>query len=699
VLYVEDEENDAVFLKLGPTNGSMNRDPMRTISFPGQYYALAVGLVMAALLLRWLLDPILQGNLPFWTFWLAVGVAVWRGGLGPALLAVALGFIVGVFFFVEPRNTLALTGPFDFALLGAYLSVSAIICALGVVMRAAQRRGEIQYRQALRHEELLERQVRERQKSEALLRTVLETLPVGVWILDAQGRIINGNAAAQKVWGGARYVGMEEFAEYKGWWLDTGKRIEPDEWAAARAITRGEASLDEEIEIETFDGTRKIIFNAAMPLRDSQGEITGAIIVNHDISERKRAEAALKTQTRRIAMLHEAAAHLLSEGLGEGTRELYEHVAKFFKADAFFEYAVDETGDMLHLLVCGGIPAEAREHLSRVKFSQAICRGIPDTRQPVLAAHIQQSNDPAVQKVKKLGMRSYSCHPMMANDRLVGTLAFASRQRDTFDPDDQEFFQTLARYVAIARDRARLTTELRRHTGHLQELVAERTEEMEQFSYSIIHDMRAPLRAMQGFSQILRDEYAGTLDEAGQDFLRRIDEAAQRMDHLITDALNYSKVVRAELALEPVDAGGLLRGMVESYPQFQPPRAEIEIAKSFPLVMGNGASLTQAFSNLLDNAIKFAKPGQTPRARIWPEERREIVRLWFEDNGVGIAPEFQQRIFTMFQQLKKGSEGTGIGLALLRKVVDRMNGKVGVESKPGEGSRFWVELAKAEAKK
>jgi|GEM_PF-793158 len=244
--------------------------------------------------------------------------------------------------------------------------------------------------------------------------------------------------------------------------------------------------------------------------------------------------------------------------------------------------------------------------------------------------------------------------------------------------------------------------ELQRHAEILERTVAERTEklrdtvaELEHFSYTITHDMRAPLRAMQAFSQILRDDYQRHLDEQGADFLRRINEAASRMDSLITDSLNYAKAIQTELSLEPVDAGKLLRGMIESYPQFQPPRAEIEIAENLPHVLANQAGLTQCFSNLLGNAVKFVAPGTKPRVKIWAEEQEARVRFWVEDNGVGIPDDQQERIFMMFQRLTKDVEGTGVGLALVRKVVERMRGKVGVKSPPGGGSLFWVDLQKA----
>jgi diguanylate cyclase (GGDEF)-like protein len=127
-----------------------------------------------------------------------------------------------------------------------------------------------------------------------VLQKVLRVLPVGVWITDDQGVIRYGNRAGQEIWQGARYVGMDQFHEYKGWWLSTGELIGAEEWAAARALSRGETSIDEEIEIECFDGTRKIILNSAMPIRGDDGRIEGAIIVNIDITRRKRMELRLR---------------------------------------------------------------------------------------------------------------------------------------------------------------------------------------------------------------------------------------------------------------------------------------------------------------------------------------------------------------------------------------------------------------------
>ncbi|MEW6330654.1 MAG: PAS domain S-box protein [Pseudomonadota bacterium] len=144
-------------------------------------------------------------------------------------------------------------------------------------------------------------------RNEELLRTVMEALPVGVWITDRDGGIISANEAGKRVWAGAKYVGVEQYGEYKGWWADTGKPIAPEEWAAARAVRKGETSINEVVEIECFDGTRKTILNSAIPLRGPGGEITGAIIVNQDVTEMIRVQNELRESEKKYRTLFDSA--------------------------------------------------------------------------------------------------------------------------------------------------------------------------------------------------------------------------------------------------------------------------------------------------------------------------------------------------------------------------------------------------------
>jgi PAS domain S-box-containing protein len=230
-------------------------------------------------------------------------------------------------------------------------------------------------------------------------------------------------------------------------------------------------------------------------------------------------------------------------------------------------------------------------------------------------------------------------------------------------------------------------------TLKLQEVVTE----LEHFSYTLVHDLRAPLRSIEGFSGLLSGK-SQNLTPQQKNFLERAGNAARRMDRLITDALNYNRIVRQDFSLEAVDAAQLLQELIDSYPQFQEARTLISVVTPVPVVMANRALLTQCFSNFLSNALKFIPPGKTPSVRIFAQEERERVRIWFDDNGIGISQEGQRKLFRMFQRLSHNYEGTGIGLALVKKAAHRMRGEVGVESEPGFGSRFWVELNKAPSK-
>jgi PAS domain S-box-containing protein len=246
--------------------------------------------------------------------------------------------------------------------------------------------------------------------------------------------------------------------------------------------------------------------------------------------------------------------------------------------------------------------------------------------------------------------------------------------------------------------------QLREHAADLERTVAERTAslretvgELEAFSHSIAHDMRSPLRSMGGYSEIVLREYAGKLDATGVEFLERIVRSSRRLDELIRDTLNYSKVLGGVIVNKPVDLDRLLRDILQTYPDCQLPKAEIQIEGTIPMVLGNEAFLTQCISNLLSNAVKFVAPGTCACVRIRAEHYDSQVRLCFQDNGIGIAPENRARIFRMFERLYPATEyeGTGIGLTIARKAAGRMGAEIGFESEPGQGSTFWIQLQSA----
>lgn len=239
-------------------------------------------------------------------------------------------------------------------------------------------------------------------------------------------------------------------------------------------------------------------------------------------------------------------------------------------------------------------------------------------------------------------------------------------------------------------------TDRKRKEAALKETVRERTEmvtALESLSYTITHDLRAPIRAIKGFSDALMEEVP--LDETGKEFAQRIHEAAERMGQLVDDLLKYSRLSHGAVPIGVVnlktEVGKIL---AELEKEIQKAGAEIQVREPLPMVYGNETLIAQVVSNLLGNALKFVPPGVTPKILVRAEIRDSKVRLWVEDNGIGIAQEFQEKIFGVFQRLHTTDEfpGTGVGLAIIKRAVERMGGSVGVESELNQGSKFWIEL-------
>ena len=321
---------------------------------------------------------------------------------------------------------------------------------------------------------------------------------------------------------------------------------------------------------------------------------------------------------------------------------------------------------------------------------------------------------PAISALQADGVRSYFNVPLAAHGELIGALSLGSDRLEASLLEHIEIAREVADSLAVAIQQARLRERIERHAEELEQRVAKRTAQLQEanadlqvFAYSVTHDLRAPLRSMQGFAQALFEDYGDRLDEVGQDYARRVVASSQRMEGLIQDLLDYCRVSQATLEPQQVQLSAVVSEVLaELDGELQRCEAEVKVEEPLPAVQGHHATLLHAVSNLVTNAVKFVSPGTRPRVRIWAEPRQgsrwasdqATVRLWVEDNGIGIAPEHHEQIFRLFERLHGGEEypGTGIGLAIVRRSIERLGGRTGVESAVGAGSRFWIELPSAE---
>ncbi|HEY8933110.1 MAG TPA: ATP-binding protein [Rariglobus sp.] len=405
--------------------------------------------------------------------------------------------------------------------------------------------------------------------------------------------------------------------------------------------------------------------------------------------------------TKRQAILQAMLESLQSNEAPDLPERICHLLISLLGADATAAVVLEKEGpDLVVLAQAGPIGLPTR----RWPFNRSFAAVVMGTDHTACVPDLQLRPDlEGVQTSDSLKFRSVLATPLRLAGRPAGVVKVYSNHRHEWTVEQFKIVEWLSAQCSLLMDSRRLQSELQRTNADLDRLVKVRTDELqelvndlEHFSYTITHDLRAPLRAMTGFASLLEEEKRDSLDASSREYIKRIITAAGRMDRLITDALSYSQLVRRQMPMEPIDVGALLSGMIESYPIFQEPKARIEIVGGLPRALGNEAGLTQCFSNLLGNAVKFVPPDTVPHVRIRAEQRDHRVRFWCEDNGIGIPAELQARVFGMFQRLSKNYEGTGIGLALVKKVAERMGGAVGLESEEGKGSRFWVEFQAAD---
>lgn len=257
---------------------------------------------------------------------------------------------------------------------------------------------------------------------------------------------------------------------------------------------------------------------------------------------------------------------------------------------------------------------------------------------------------------------------------------------------------------AVERSLQEAQRQLKDYATSLEQRVSERTAELHQslsslegVLYHVAHDLRAPLRAMGSFTSILLEEYAQAFDERGRGYAQRITDAVRRMDELLLDLLAYGRLAHMDLPIIRLNLEEQVKLVIgRMSDRIHRRGAQIEVVPPFGQVCANQPVLLDVLGHLLSNALKFVPADTPPQIRIWADDG-PMIRVWVQDNGIGIRPEYHHRVFRIFERLHADGaySGTGIGLAIVQKGVERMHGRVGLESEVGKGSCFWIELPRA----
>jgi light-regulated signal transduction histidine kinase (bacteriophytochrome) len=288
---------------------------------------------------------------------------------------------------------------------------------------------------------------------------------------------------------------------------------------------------------------------------------------------------------------------------------------------------------------------------------------------------------------------------MIAGGELLGALSFGAETK-AFTPEQVNIAQEVATQLAIAMRQARLLERVKGHAAELEARVRERTAELEaankelgSFSYSVSHDLRAPLRAVDGYARMIEEDYAGRLDDEARRLLGVVRSSAKRMGQLIDDLLAFSRLGRQQAVIERVDmtrmareVGDELRGARELPMDF----SQLPPAKADPALM------RQVWLNLIGNALKYSAKKADARVDIGGREDPGENVYWVRDNGAGFDMRYAEKLFGVFQRLHRADEfeGTGVGLAIVQRIIGRHGGRVWAEGKPGEGACFYFSLPK-----
>ncbi len=501
----------------------------------------------------------------------------------------------------------------------------------------------------------------------AQLNTLFNQLTEGLMIFDSEGRILDINPAARAI------LGFEDTSHLKNHFSQLtetfelftleGKSLPYEEWPVSRML-RGEAFESYEVTVRRKDNGKTWIGSySGNPVRNHEGKCWLSILSLRDVTEQRRLEQALTE----------------SEDLFHQAFDLAPIGMVLIAPDGRFE--------RINAAYCR-ITGYSEEELLQPDFDFQRLTHPEDLERNVLGVGSLVSGEIPAYFVEKRYIRK--------DGGIVWVQASASLRRDK----NGRPFQIVGLAEDITR-RKEAEAALQRARDELEERVRERTAELErrnrelqEFTYVAAHDLTEPLRKIQTFGSLLEQKSGESLGVKEKDYIFRMSGAAKRMQALLRDLLNYSRLERDSSDFVPVSMNSVLQDTVDDLEvTIRETAARVEIS-ALPTILGDANQLRQLFQNLIANAVKYRRPAITPNIRIYSEENKDTVHIFVEDNGIGFDEKYMDKIFQPFQRLHSNKEytGTGIGLAICRKIVEKHGGTITAKSIPGKGSKFLVTL-------
>lgn len=670
-------------------------------------YSIAVASVLLATLLRFLLNPLLENSAPYVTYILAVLITAWACGLGPALLAICLGAMGAVFFFVPAQTTLNINGTANIIGLVLYLSISTVGTLLSHEMHRARRRAETNAEIARGRQAELEQQMAELRKAEEAISFqahLLNTVEQAVIATDLSGKITYWNRFAETLYGWS----AEEAVGHNVMEITPADSTQEQAADIMARLMKGQ-SWSGDLMVRRQDGTTFPALITDTPINNEEGKIIGVVGVSVDITERKRAEAALHAAEQHAIIEYERLLERLSplaEALGTARdlhtiyRALLDFALSSMPCIGIFIALYDPLKNVRTAAYAWGDGEEVDvSNLPPMPIStdgpnsRAVKTGEIIITDDYLAA---TRGHPSVKVGVDNGLlpQSSMAAPMAVMGRIVGTIEVQSYQLAAFKPEHVTAMRMAANLAAVAIENLRLF-ELESNARASAEASNRLKDE---FLATLSHELRTPLTAVLGWLSLLR---SGKLDEATQrQALTTIERNANAQAQLIEDILDVSRIITGQLRLDvrPFDLSEVIDSAIASVlPAADAKQIQIEtmIDRQASLVWGDAVRLQQVVWNLISNAVKFTPKDGRITIRLDRDESH--TRIVVKDTGQGINPEFLPYVFDRFRQADSTStrthSGLGLGLAIVRHLVEMHGGQVRAESEGiGRGASFTLEL-------